>query len=70
MFIPYLFAASVPILIEPPANLTALDGKDAIIPCTAEGAPAPNISWYFNGEIEFLFNYYVFQQIAILQVDR
>eukprot|EP00090_Calanus_glacialis_P041134 TRINITY_DN7227_c0_g1_i2.p1 TRINITY_DN7227_c0_g1~~TRINITY_DN7227_c0_g1_i2.p1 ORF type:complete len:2186 (-),score=220.82 TRINITY_DN7227_c0_g1_i2:579-7136(-) len=40
---------SVPILIEPPANLTALDGKDATISCTAEGAPAPNITWYFNG---------------------
>ena len=36
----------------PPANLTALDGKDATIPCEAEGAPAPNITWYLDGEWE------------------
>jgi protein sidekick len=40
---------AVPILISPPSNLTALDGKDATISCTAEGAPAPNITWFFNG---------------------
>ena len=45
------FSASVPILISPPSNLTALDGKDATISCTAEGAPAPNITWFFNGEL-------------------
>ena len=42
--------ASVPILIQPPVNVTALDGKDATISCTAEGSPAPNVTWYFNGE--------------------
>jgi len=40
---------SVPVFIEPPANQTALDGKDATITCRAEGAPAPNVTWYFNG---------------------
>jgi len=40
---------SIPILIQPPSNLTALDGKDATISCTAEGSPAPNITWFFNG---------------------
>ena len=45
----------MPILIEPPANLTALDGKDATISCTAEGAPAPNITWYFNGKKTIIF---------------
>ena len=44
----------MPILISPPSNLTALDGKDATITCTAEGAPAPNITWFFNGEPSFL----------------
>ena len=43
-------AASVPVFIHPPANLTALDGKDATISCQAEGAPAPNVTWYFNGK--------------------
>ena len=46
----FFVPASVPVLIEPPANLTALDGKDATIPCLAEGAPKPNVTWYFNGE--------------------
>ena len=37
-------------MINPPSNMTALDGKDATIPCEAEGAPAPNITWYRNGK--------------------
>ena len=41
-------------MIDGPKNLTALDGKDATIPCKAEGAPAPNITWYLNdGQISF-----------------
>ena len=49
--------ATVPavILIQPPTNVTALDGKDATISCTAEGSPAPNVTWYFNGEEESLY---------------
>ena len=45
-----LYLASTPILIQPPTNQTALDGKDATIPCTADGSPAPNITWFFNGK--------------------
>ena len=30
--------------------MTALDGKDATIPCEAEGAPSPNVTWFFNGK--------------------
>ena len=45
-----LCLASTPILIQPPSNQTALDGKDATIPCTADGSPAPNITWFFNGK--------------------
>ena len=44
------FSASVPVFISPPANQTALDGKDATLTCHAEGAPAPNVTWYFNGK--------------------
>ena len=41
-------------MINGPKNMTALDGKDATVSCVAEGAPAPNITWYFNdGEISF-----------------
>jgi protein sidekick len=43
------------VFIHPPANLTALDGKDATITCQAEGAPAPNVTWYFNGMLNFTF---------------
>jgi protein sidekick len=40
--------------VNPPRNQTALDGKDATIPCEAVGAPTPNITWYFNdGQISF-----------------
>ena len=49
-----LFSASSPVMINGPQNMTALDGKDATVNCVAEGAPAPNITWYFNdGEISF-----------------
>lgn len=34
---------------QPPQNVTALDGKDAIITCRAVGAPTPNITWIYNG---------------------
>ena len=37
-------------LVNPPRNMTALDGKDATIPCEAEGAPSPNVTWFFNGK--------------------
>ena len=46
----FLILASSPIMIKPPQNLTALDGKDATISCNAQGAPAPNITWFFNGK--------------------
>jgi protein sidekick len=46
----------VPVFIQPPANLTALDGKDATITCQAEGAPAPNVTWFFNGRGRLTFN--------------
>ena len=49
-----LFSASVPVFIVPPTNLTALDGKDATITCQAEGAPTPNVTWHFNGNIILL----------------
>ena len=49
-----IFTASSPVMINPPQNQTALDGKDATIACEAEAAPAPNVTWYFNdGEISF-----------------
>ena len=54
----YLFSlASSPIMIKPPQNLTALDGKDATISCNAQGAPAPNITWFVNGKIVFQYSY-------------
>jgi hypothetical protein len=48
----FLVLASSPVLVNPPQNLTAWDGKDATIFCKAEGAPAPNITWYFNGKFK------------------
>ncbi|XP_055601340.1 protein sidekick isoform X2 [Uranotaenia lowii] len=39
---------SVPIMEQPPANQTVLDGKDATMNCRAVGAPTPNITWIFN----------------------
>jgi protein sidekick len=44
------FSASSPVFVTQFVNLTALDGKDATIPCKAEGAPAPNVTWFFNGK--------------------
>ena len=44
-------------MIKPPQNLTALDGKDATISCNAQGAPAPNITWFVNGKIVFQYSY-------------
>ena len=55
-FLTYLLSisASVPVFISPPVNQTALDGKDATLVCHAEGAPAPNVTWYFNGKCFYL----------------
>ena len=43
-------------MVKPPQNLTALDGKDATISCKAQGAPAPNITWFVNGKTYFSYN--------------
>lgn len=37
---------------QSPKNVTVLDGKDATIVCRAVGAPAPNITWTYNGKID------------------
>lgn len=37
---------------QSPKNVTVLDGKDATIVCRAVGAPAPNITWMYNGKFE------------------
>ncbi|XP_076305612.1 sidekick cell adhesion molecule isoform X1 [Tachypleus tridentatus] len=39
---------SPPVFIKSPDNTTVLDGMDAQISCTADGAPAPNTTWIFN----------------------
>lgn len=39
---------------QPPQNVTVLDGKDATIICRAVGAPTPNITWIYNGELTSL----------------
>ncbi|CAB0041624.1 unnamed protein product [Trichogramma brassicae] len=39
---------SVPIMEVIPKNVTVLDGKDAILPCRAIAAPAPNVTWFYN----------------------
>lgn len=44
--------ASTPILEQAPENVTVLDGKDATIQCRAVGAPTPNITWIYNGELK------------------
>ena len=45
---------SSPVIVNPPQNQTALDGKDATIACEAAGAPAPNVTWFVNdGQISF-----------------
>lgn len=36
---------------QSPKNVTVLDGKDATIVCRAVGAPAPNITWMYNGKL-------------------
>ena len=42
-------------MVKAPQNLTALDGKDATISCKAQGAPAPNITWFVNGKNKLSF---------------
>lgn len=37
-----------------PQNITVLDGKDATMNCRAAGAPTPNITWIYNGELQYL----------------
>lgn len=36
---------------QSPKNVTVLDGKDATIVCRAVGAPAPNVTWAYNGKL-------------------
>lgn len=38
-----------------PQNVTVLDGKDVTLSCRAAGAPAPNITWIYNGK-KVVFN--------------
>lgn len=40
----------MPVMEQEPKNVTVLDGKDATIVCRAVGAPAPNVTWIFNGK--------------------
>lgn len=49
-------------MVNGPTNMTAIDGKDATIPCEAEGAPTPNITWYLNGKKHFFSLCYVVDQ--------
>ncbi|XP_014223021.1 protein sidekick isoform X2 [Trichogramma pretiosum] len=42
---------SVPIMEVIPKNVTVLDGKDAILPCRAIAAPAPNVTWFYNDKM-------------------
>ncbi|KAK6637522.1 hypothetical protein RUM44_007944 [Polyplax serrata] len=39
---------AVPVMENPPVNVTILDGKDAIMSCGAVGAPTPNVTWYYK----------------------
>ncbi|KAL3268776.1 hypothetical protein HHI36_007876 [Cryptolaemus montrouzieri] len=39
---------SIPVMEDPPQNVTILDGKDANLNCRAVGAPTPNITWLYN----------------------
>ena len=52
-------------MIKPPQNLTALDGKDATIACAAQGAPAPNITWFVNGKNKI--NYPIMCRLVYIQ---
>lgn len=45
-----IFPASLPVMENPPMNVTVLDGKDATIQCRAFGAPTPNVTWVFVGK--------------------
>lgn len=49
---------------SPPENRTVRDGRDETFSCKAGGAPTPNITWIFNGQLIFLF---YFQTNFILQ---
>lgn len=53
--------ASKPMLEQSPENSTVLDGKDAIISCRAVGAPAPNITWMYNGKYDLCnFSFFIY----------
>ncbi|XP_043206047.1 protein sidekick-like, partial [Amphibalanus amphitrite] len=43
--------SSVPVMLQPPENVTVLDGQDATLSCRAEGAPPPDTQWLFNGKL-------------------
>ena len=65
----FLFiSASSPVMIKPPQNLTALDGKDATIACAAQGAPAPNITWFVNGKNKI--NYPIICRLVYIQYQN
>lgn len=43
--------SSAPYFLNPPKNLTVLDGVDAQFPCEVSGSPKPTTSWALNGTI-------------------
>ncbi|XP_050687397.1 protein sidekick-like isoform X4 [Eriocheir sinensis] len=47
---------SAPQVRVAPENMTVLDGQDATIRCQADGAPQPNITWFFNDSLELVGN--------------
>ncbi|XP_044271077.1 protein sidekick isoform X2 [Tribolium madens] len=40
-----------PVMELGPQNVTVLDGKDATLACRAVGAPTPNVTWIYKGEL-------------------
>ncbi|XP_064211220.1 protein sidekick isoform X3 [Tribolium castaneum] len=40
-----------PVMELGPQNATVLDGKDATLACRAVGAPTPNITWFYKGDL-------------------
>lgn len=55
---------------QPPQNVTVLDGKDATIICRAVGAPTPNITWIYNGELTPLVLVVFFVFVFQIQLKR